>query len=403
MACPAFTTGGNFLSGVISHIDCQAQTLGTGGFAALADPGSGVFFALTSLLTVFIALFGIRLMLGVTPGAQDLVGDVVRIGIVLTLATSWPAMRIIGYDVVMKVPQELAGAIGRSSDLPGAGSQMLARMQNADDGMIAMTAAGSGRLTGGIVAGADLGDSPRGVALADQSSLGFGRLAFLAGILAPLGMVRIVGGFLIAVTPLIAGLLLFGGTRGIFFGWLRGLAAVVLGNLALLLLYAVELAAIDPWLTDVLARRAGEIQTPAAPTELLVLTLSFALMAFAILFFVFRMAFHGTPGFAPRQRVTSDERQSGSGEAHPVPVPSAPYFAPMTRAGHVAEAVAGQMRREERWSERERLHGDRGANGSPAAAGASASSAPRSENALGYSYRRARLRTSAALTRRDNG
>lgn len=403
MACPAFTTGSNFLSGVLSHIDCQAQTLGSGGFAALADPGSGVFFALTSLLTVFIAIFGIRLMLGAQPGAQDLVGDVVKIGIVLTLATSWPAMRVIGYDVVMKAPQELAGAIGRSSDLPGAGGQMLARMQNADDGIIAMTAAGSGRLTGGVVAGADLGDSPRGVALADQSALGLGRVAFLAGILAPLGAVRIAGGFLIAITPLIAGLLLFAGTRGIFFGWLRGLVAAVLGNMALVLLYAVELAAIDPWLTDVLAQRSAEIQTPAAPTELLVLTLSFALMAFGILYFVFRIAFHGIESLAPRIGRANDERQGGRGNANPLPVRSETYFAPMTRAGHVAEAVAGQMRREERWSERERLVGDRMPGAGPASAGAAAQASPRAESALGSSYRRARPRASAASTRRDNG
>ncbi|MEO7247644.1 MAG: type IV secretion system protein, partial [Novosphingobium sp.] len=235
MTCAAFTTGSNFLSGIIAHVDCQAATLGTSGFAALSDPSSGVIIALTSLLTLFIALFGIRMMLGRDLAPSDLVGDVIKVGIVLTLATSWPAWRIVGYDVVMKAPQELAGSVGRASGLGVDGNSFLARLQNADDGMVAMTMAGSGRLTGGVAAGTDLGDSPRGVAVTDQFGLGMGRTAYLIGTIAPLAIVRLAGGILIALAPLMAGLLLFAGTSGVFFGWLRALGAAMLGNLALIL------------------------------------------------------------------------------------------------------------------------------------------------------------------------
>ena len=38
--CPAVATGDFFLSTLLRHIDCQAQTVGTMGYQALSDPAS---------------------------------------------------------------------------------------------------------------------------------------------------------------------------------------------------------------------------------------------------------------------------------------------------------------------------------------------------------------------------
>ena len=57
MACPSVTTGGQVLAETLSHLDCQAQTLGSFGFQSLAAPGSPASLALTGLLTLFIAMF----------------------------------------------------------------------------------------------------------------------------------------------------------------------------------------------------------------------------------------------------------------------------------------------------------------------------------------------------------
>ena len=67
---------------------------------------------LTGLLTLFVALFGYRLLFGHTPGVRDGVLALVKIGIVLALATSWPAYRTLVYDVALRGPAELAGDIG---------------------------------------------------------------------------------------------------------------------------------------------------------------------------------------------------------------------------------------------------------------------------------------------------
>lgn len=88
MACPAIITGDRFVSRLIEHIDCQSRYLGSYGYEALGQSGSTASLVVTGLLTLFVALFGIRLLFGPTPAARDVVLDVLKIGIVLTLAFS---------------------------------------------------------------------------------------------------------------------------------------------------------------------------------------------------------------------------------------------------------------------------------------------------------------------------
>src|SRR5690606_30518818 len=66
-SCPRLSTGDAFLSTLLRHIDCQAQAIGTGGYQALADPASPTIQVVTALLTIFVALFGLAMMMGRTP------------------------------------------------------------------------------------------------------------------------------------------------------------------------------------------------------------------------------------------------------------------------------------------------------------------------------------------------
>ena len=104
MSCPAVHTGGRFLADMLIHVDCQAQAIGAYGYGALSNPHSGLSIAFTGLLTVFVALFGLRLVLGEHMTGRDVMLDVLRVGIVLTLATSWPAWRVLGYNTVLQAP-----------------------------------------------------------------------------------------------------------------------------------------------------------------------------------------------------------------------------------------------------------------------------------------------------------
>lgn len=404
MDCPSVTTGNRFLAEAIAHIDCQAQAIGAYGYGALANPGSGVSIALTGLLTIFIAIFGYRLMLGEEMRARGLVGDMLKLGIVLTLATSWPAWRTLGYDVAMKAPGELAGAIAGASQLPGSGDDLLSRMQAADDAIVILTVYGTGRTMGGAVRSDTIGDRLEGIAVTDREGLADGRMAYLAGVLAPFALVRLGAGFLLALAPLMAGLLLFAGTRDLFFGWLRALAMLAVGALALAVILGVEVSILGPYLRDALAQRDGQVLTPSAPTELFVMTLAFALISYGMLAMLARIFFFGGLG-VPRLLASLRPALAAPGASHSGPALFAEQREPPSRAFLVADAVAQTLRREERQSNTSRVLQQSGQLRASAGAAGAANAGPGAPSALGSSYRQSEARryrrSSASGEKRD--
>lgn len=399
MTCAAVQSGSHFLGGVLGRIDCQAQTIGAYGFGALADPNSPVASLLLAALTLFVSLFGIRLMFGEAPSGRDVVGEMLKVGIVLTLATSWPAWRTVAYQAVLQGPSGIAGSVGTASGLPGSQGDLNQRLDNLDQGLISLTAFGTGRLTGGITGSADLGDSARGVALADQTGFAWGRVAFLTGTIGPLALVRLAAGILLALAPLMACLLLFGGTRDIFLGWLRGLGACALGAVVLSLIYAVELSMLEGWLRGALSQREANVIAVAAPTELLALALAFAVAIIGALTLVMRLIFFASPiwrqwfpaevPFGPSVRQTERFLQPALAGG-----PNEP-----ARAQRVSDAVEQLMRRESRPGEPERQLLDMRLGQPLEGRGNTSEGAVR--DALGGSYRRVRRRSSAAASKRD--
>jgi type IV secretion system protein VirB6 len=382
MACQAITTGNEFLAATLTHIDCQAQTLGSFGFAALAAPGSPTSLALTSLLTVFIALFGVRLLLGYPVAGRDVINDIIKVGIVLTLATSWPAWRVLGYDLVIAGPSEIARSIGLGAGLQGASGDLANRLQQVDNGLAMLNVVGSGRL---------------GVAQGDWFQLGFARIVYLAGTLAPLALVRLTAGVLLAIAPLMAALLLFGVTRSIFIGWARGLVMTFLASLTLTLLLGAELSIIEPWMSDALVKRGAEQQILDAPIEILAVTLAFTVACLGTLFLIAKVAFHSEP-LAWASRSTSGIRSPVT--ANPVGISrGAPVDETPSRATAVALSVSESLRREDRMNVTRSVGGTRmGAENS-----ASGQPSPRTDAAgtLGASYRRGARRVSATGMKRD--
>ena len=348
MACPQVYSGASFLSSTLAYVDCQAQSIGTFGFQALSTPNSTGQTVVTGLLTLFVAIFGFRLILGFPMHGRDVFSAVLKIAIVLTLATSWSTVRTLAYDTVLYGPAEVAGAITGSSDVASRYA-LTDRLEQVDAGIMALTTAGTGRGSieqdditedfspgaAGQQTAAEAAFAP--IAVDDEFGMGFSRVAYLAGTLTPLVALRVAAGVLIALAPLIAGLLLFERTQGIFFGWVRALVLIALGSLAMIVSLSVELALLEPWIADVLARRSARYVTPAAPTELLVVTTSFAVVAFALLFLLARLAFH--PGavtrFVQGVREPGRERAERTSPASiPAPAASAPH-----RAAQVAERM----------------------------------------------------------------
>jgi type IV secretion system protein VirB6 len=416
MTCPAFAPDGGFVGGMLAYVDCQAQAIGGGGYQALATPGSTLSLVLTGLLTLFVALFGYRLLFGHTPGVRDGVLALVKIGVVLALATSWTAYRTLVYDVALRGPAELAGDIGRPAGLPGAGGGLAWRLDNADRLLLTLTALGEGDaaataaprapyLSPGPATGVPAPAAEATQAPASASwAFGGARILFLAGAAGGLAALRLIAGVLLALGPFFFAFLLFDGTRGLFEGWLRVLAGTALGALGTAVALGVELAFIEPRLAYLISLRTAGYAIPGAAIELMVVALIFALALVAMLAAAARVAYGfrfpsawrlapAPPAAGPR---TEETRFAFSRELSPAGVDR-------SRAAMVADAVAASQRREA---------GPIVAAPGRAAA-ASDRSAPRpaagrDEPAppplpLGQSFRRTRNRASASASRRDRG
>lgn len=351
MACPTLASGAAFLSTLLNHIDCQAQTIGTNGYQAMASPTSPMSLVLTGLLIIFVALFGLRMVLGNAPTLQSSVMAVVRIGVVLVIATSWPAYRTLVYDVVIHGPTQLATLIGGSAQLPGSNGDLIARVQWADIGLIRLTNLGTGRepLASLPSTGSNgLSGPAQRFPIEDDPAFGGARVAFMVSVISALAVVRLTAGILLALAPLLAGLLLFDMARGLVVGWARAMVFTLLASVSATVIIGVELALLEPWLAQVLQLRQAGAITASAPVELLVVCLAFALALFGCLAILLRLAF----------MVQLPAYRSARTLAVPVQ-PAAPQAAPAAfepqitdqcppRAVAIADALNTAQRREHR-------------------------------------------------------
>lgn len=341
MACPPFEPGSGFVSGILRFVDCEVQMIGTNGYQAFAGTESPFSIVLTGLLTLFVAVFAYRMLLGYTPGVRDGVLAVTKIGIVLVLATNWGAYKILIYDVVLHGPAELAAQIGEAANIPGTGGGLVGRLEAADKAFVALSMAGAGQ-------GALDQRMPPLFGGFDAFALGLSRVLFLLGIIGSFATVRLIAGLLLAVAPLFIALLLFDSTRGLFEGWFRVLFSTLLGAFGTAVILGVELALLEPWLTNLLLTRAAGQPIPNAPVELLVVSLAFCLVLAAMLSAMVRLAmgFRLSTLWPDHVRLPGFQRPEVSpisGVSHSRSGPASPE---RTRALVIAQAVTAGQRRE---------------------------------------------------------
>jgi len=366
-ACPVFLPENEFLRRVLALVDCQAQSIGQGGWQALAQPGSAVSLALAGVLTIFIGLFGYRLLYGDVPNTRDLVLTAVKIGAVLALATSWPAFRTVVYDVALRGPAELAGTIGRPAALPGSDGGLTYRLQNVDNLISELNVLGVGRPANAeeIVTPTpsttpaqqqeaarlrELQQRTRWNPVEEAKMLGQARTLYLTGAIGAYASVRLIAGLLLALGPFFALFLLFDSTRSLFEGWVRGLAGAAFGALATSIVLGVQLSMLEPWMATVVGARRASLATPTVPIELLVTNLVFGLVLLAVLIATARVAY----SFRIPQALRTVSNRFVDSIRAPAPQPAvagasgepAAAAAERTRAYAIAEAVAATQRRE---------------------------------------------------------
>ena len=397
MACPAIITGDAFLIRVIEHIDCQARILGSYGYASLGDPGSPVTATIAALLTVFVALYGLGLLFGPGPNARDTVMDVITIGIVLTLAFSWPAFRTLVHDVVLDGPAEIAAGL-TSPELSGDGSGFATRLQGVDNALVALTELGTGRNTGQFIDDGP-GSSFAGTAIADDTGFGLSRVVWLTGVIGTLVTLRVLAGLLLALAPLAAAMLFFAATRGLFAGWARGLVMSLVGTVGVSIMLAIELAMFEPYLADALRVRTLGYAIPSAPTELLGLALAFTIAKIGLVALLARVAWYrgwlSLPTFpVPELRAADNGGSAPGGHTKVIELPS--------RAQRIAHSVENRMRFEEGTTNITHARRIAGPDGSSSGAPHMIPASLPASDRLGRSYRRSLPRSSRSASIRDD-
>lgn len=308
MTCPAIQSGDQFLSSSLSALDCNGRWLGEAGYQALTSSGSLIQTLLLAMLTLFIVIQGVRLMFGRPLDLGDASLAAVKIGLVLMLATSWPAVRTLFYDTAIRGPSELIQQMG------GDPQGLDARLQRVDSGIVALTAWGTGKLD--IRAGRTADGAPAASAFNGQATnegLGFslGRFFWLAGTLGTIGLFRLGAGLLVSLLPLFAGFLLFERTRGLALGWVKAWFFLIVATLSASILLLIQTSMMEPWLARLIAERAANLATPSAPMELLALTGAFGLILMGTSLLLARICFAIDPTpLASKAREWNERRQA---------------------------------------------------------------------------------------------
>lgn len=395
-------------------LQCQAQALGENGYQALAG-GPLVAGMMTGLTTIFVALIGYRFILGPTPSTRDGIGWAIRLGMVLTLATGWPAFQTLVYRVAVDAPTEFAGVLLPATGLSTDGVDE--RIQRAYDTIRLGSTVSPGEQPQPVPS-ATPGQQPLAPGVNPQQqtpSFGaFGQAAlpqtaswFVVSTLGLTGALRLAAGFLLAIGPLAIMALLFDATLGLFIGWVRALAGATLALLAATIVTAIDLLLVESELAHLQAVERGvSIIDPQALTTIV---LAFTLVMLAAVWAAIRMAggfrfSFARFGSADAERMPINRSDTMSETTPQMREGGRPALAETNsppRAQSVANALTGSMRREHVASQME----NRGAGGDSgrrqplsARAGADATITP---TALGPAGRRSIGRKARSAMRRD--
>jgi type IV secretion system protein VirB6 len=257
---------------LLAVVDCNVQGLVRAGYGSLFASSGPFSILLTSLLTIFVAVIGYRLLLGRSQlRITDLALTLVKLGVVLALATRWEAYQTVVYDFLFQGPAQLAGAMLNAVMPEGSvfRGDVFGGLQRALDAMGVFATSYSRQVpttTSPLLGGPSFG------AMALTMSSGVLLLSSLGVLLAS----KIVLGLLLAVGPIFITLLLFDSTRGLFEGWLRACIAFAFAPLAATLLLGMALTMLEPPLVQMAELRAQNAYPLGPVYSVLTLVLVFA-------------------------------------------------------------------------------------------------------------------------------
>lgn len=254
----------------LQYIDCNSERIIEYAFSRFFGPGGALGWALTIILTIYVALIAFRLLSG-RGRLSALPPRILGLGLILTFATSWIGYQSFVLNIALGAPEELAKTLLNTK---GSATYLFSRQLDVMFQAIAQTALQS--RPAGIPA-----DAATGVMSAEGDLLWLGALMLLLGTVGVLIVARMGLALMLALGPIFIILALFPGTRGLFVGWARTVVMLAVTPLFAVLLGGGTLALIRPLVVE-LAKLNGEIDMRIAVNIFLAASVHVALMLLAI-------------------------------------------------------------------------------------------------------------------------
>ncbi len=254
---------GTGVAAALTAVDCIASEVTGDAFGRLFASGGSLATVLTILLTLYVAFFGISLLIGRSNlSIRALTPRILTIGLVLTFVTSWVAYQSVVWNIAVGGPDWLAGIL---TDSDGSATQTFAT--KLDIVFLAVQDASTGEV--------DIS------AFSPPGMMWLGAMLLLLGTVGLLVTARIGLALLVALGPIFVVMALFNGTRGLFVGWLKGVVMLALTPLFAVLGGSIMLELAVPILAALVAV-PGEIDQQAAMAFFLVGAVHVALMIMTI-------------------------------------------------------------------------------------------------------------------------
>ncbi|USI73439.1 type IV secretion system protein [Sphingomonas morindae] len=263
--CPAFGAGATGMAAALRAIDCRTGEATAYAFGRLFGADGRLMPVLTACLTLYVAFFAMALLTGRTRlGVAALTPRMLTLGLVLTFATSWAAYQNVIWALASGAGDQVASLL-----MGTRGSATIAFADRLDQ--LFATLAEAAHQAGTPAAATDTGITPAAATVhgfSAATALWLCAILLMLGTAGVLVTAKIALAALLAIGPLFVLLALFGGTRGLFEGWLKAVALFALVPPLAVLIGGGALSALSPLVADIAAAGAQP-----APREVAVLFL----------------------------------------------------------------------------------------------------------------------------------
>jgi type IV secretion system protein VirB6 len=285
-------TGGlNDIAALMASVDCRVEAFVASAYAALYGEAGWLASVITGALTLYVALYGYRMIAGGAVSVPDVTRRFIAFGFVIAFATNWPAYQTAFVNTLTGGAEEIAEALGAATSGKRASAASINEDLGAVLGEMTDLAANWSRKTSGAASVESYAATTGGAApapapattLAPAGASAMNMLwlsAILFGVSSAgvLVITKISLAFLLALGPLFMLLALFPAMKGLFEGWLRAVAASAFVLVFVLLATAGFLAVIAPMTADLSDQQAVGVNDVEGVFAVTIACIVFALL-----------------------------------------------------------------------------------------------------------------------------